>query len=259
MAMEIQPFLGLRQPVSALTHGAGFVAACLATAIFLRRCRHNSRKRLAFACFGLCMMAAYAASTLYHTVRASGDQLLFFRRLDHSGIYLLIAGTFTPALAIGLGHQRRWRIMAGMMWLAALVGILCKWLFPVQPYWTVISVYIGLGWMGFMPLRAFHRTLGAPAAGWALAGGMVYTLGGVADLNGWPILVRGVFGSHEFMHLCTMGGTACHCVFLIRYVIPVELGPRRVLPESIPDREIQPAKGAVKISYSPDQRSRNAG
>jgi hemolysin III len=259
MAMEIQPFLGLRQPVSALTHAAGFVAACCATVLFHRRCRGSFRRWLAFECFGLCMVCAYAASTLYHAVKATGDHLLFFRRLDHTGIYLLIAGTFTPALGIALGHQRRWRVMVGMMWLAALVGIFCKWLFAFQPYWISISLYIGLGWMGFMPLRAFHRTLGTPAVCWALAGGVVYTIGGLADLNGWPILVKGVFGSHEFMHLCTLGGSACHCVFLMRYVIPFELGPSRILPDSISDREMRQAQGGVKTSYFPDQRPRNAG
>ena len=259
MAMEIQPFLGLRQPMSAITHAVGFVAACGATILFHRRCRGKVRKWFAVQCFGLCMAAAYAASSVYHAVRATGDQLLFFRRLDHTGIYLLIAGTFTPALGIALGHQRRWRIMLGMMWLAALVGITCKWLFPFQPYWTSITLYVGLGWMGFMPLRAFHRTLGAKAVCWALAGGVIYTLGGLADLNGWPVIVTGVFGSHEFMHLCTLGGSACHCVFLIRYVIPFELTPCRVLPDSQPDEEKRQAESAFKTSYFPDQRPRNAG
>jgi hemolysin III len=259
MAMEIQPFLGLRQPVSALTHAAGFVAACWATALFHRRCRGNLRKWVAFECFGVCMVAAYAASTLYHAVKASGDHLLFFRRLDHTGIYLLIAGTFTPALGIALGHQRRWRVMVGMMWLAALVGISCKWLFAFQSYWITISLYAGLGWLGFMPLQAFRRTLGSRAAGWALAGGVFYTIGGIADLNGWPIVVKGVFGSHEFMHLCTLGGSACHCVFLMRYVIPFELGPSRILPESASDMETLPAKRPLMTSGFPDQRPKIAG
>ena len=180
------------------------------------------------------------------------------RRLDHTGIYLLIAGTFTPALGIALGHQLRWRFMVGMLWLATLIGISCKWLFAIQPYWTSISIYIGMGWMGFLPLGAFQRILGFRAVCWALAGGVCYTIGGLADLNGWPIVIGGVFGPHEFMHLCTMGGSACHCVFLMRYVLPFELGPRRILPESLPDVSPQPAKPGVKIAYS-GQRPRNAG
>jgi hemolysin III len=259
MAMEIEPFMGLRQPISALTHAAGFVAACWITVLFHRRCKGHFRKWLALECFGLCMAAAYAASTLYHAARVTGDQLQFFRRLDHSGIYLLIAGTFTPALGIALGHQRRWRVMVGMMWLAALIGISCKWLFPFQPYWTSITLYVGMGWMGFMPLRAFHRTLGAQAVAWALAGGVIYTIGGLADLNGWPIVVTGVFGSHEFMHICTLGGSACHSVFLIRYVIPFDLRPTRILPDSLAEREPRPADFGLKISCFQDQRPRNAG
>ncbi|HEV8058881.1 MAG TPA: hemolysin III family protein [Gemmataceae bacterium] len=259
MAMEIQPFLGLRQPVSALTHALGFAAACWATVLFHRRCRGDVRKWLAFECFALCMVAAYLASTLYHAVRATGEHLLFFRRLDHTGIYLLIAGTFTPALGIALGHQRRWRLMVAMMWLAAIVGISCKWLFAFQPYWISISLYAGLGWLGFMPLQAFRRVLGSKAAGWALAGGVCYTIGGLADLNGWPIVVRGVFGSHEFMHLCTLAGSACHCVFLMRYVIPFELGPSRILPGSVPDPEAQSTKNALTTSGFPDQRPKIAG
>jgi hemolysin III len=205
------------------------------------------------------MMAAYAASALYHGVRVTGEHLLVFRRLDHTGIYLLIAGTFTPALGIGLGHRRHWRVMVGMIWLAALIGICCKWIFPFQPYWFTMSLYIGLGWMGFMPLGAFQRTLGSRAVAWALAGGVVYTIGGLSDLNGWPIVIKGVFGSHEFMHLCTIGGSACHCVFLIRYVIPFELRPSRILPDSFRDREGRPVMVGVKSSYHSEQRPRNAG
>lgn len=259
MALEIQPFLGLRQPMSAITHAFGFLAACGATILFHRRCSGNVRKWFTLQCFGLCMAAAYAASSLYHGMQVTGEHLLIFRRLDHSGIYLLIVGTFTPALGIALAHERRWRVMLGMMWLAALVGITCKWLFPVQPYWTSITLYVGLGWMGFMPLRAFHRTLGLNAVCWALAGGVIYTLGGLADLGGWPVFVPGVFGAHEFMHLCTLAGSACHCVFLIRYVIPFELAPSRILPDSQPDREKRQADSGIKTLCFQDQRPRNVG
>jgi hemolysin III len=259
VAMEIHPYLGLRQPVSALTHAAGFLAACWTAVAFHRRCRGNLRRWLAFECFALCLVAAYAASTLYHSARVTGDRLLFFRRLDHTGIYLLIAGTFTPALGIALGHRFRWRFMIGMLWLGAIVGISCKWLFAIQPYWTSISLYIGMGWMGFLPLGAFQRTLGFRAVCWALAGGVFYTIGGLADLNGWPILIHGVFGSHEFMHLCTMGGSACHCVFLMRYVLPFEWGPRRILPESLPEEASPHANPTIKTSHSAGQRPRNAG
>ncbi len=258
MAMEIYPFLGLRQPVSALTHAAGFLAACWTTVLFHRRCQGNLRRWLAFECFACCLVAAYAASTLYHGASVTGARLLFFRRLDHTGIYLLIAGTFTPALGIALGHQRRWRFMVGMLWLAALIGISCKWLYAIQPYWTSISIYIGLGWMGFLPLGAFQRTLGFRAVCWALGGGVFYTIGGLADVNAWPIFIHGVFGSHEFMHLCTMAGSACHFVFLMGYVLPFELGPRRILPESLPDTDPRTGKRGVKIAYS-EQRPRSAG
>jgi hypothetical protein len=122
-----------------------------------------------------------------------------------------------------------------------------------------MSLYIGLGWMGFMPLGAFQRTLGFRAVVWALAGGVVYTIGGLADLSGWPIVIKGVFGSHEFMHLCTIGGSACHCVFLIRYVIPFELHSPRILSDSFPGQEERAAGSGVTNSYRLDQRPRNAG
>jgi hemolysin III len=259
MAMQVLPFLGLRQPVSALTHGAGFLAACWTTLHFHRNTIDDRRRRLAFLCFGACLVLAYAASSLYHAAQLTGEWLLFLRRLDHTGIYLLIAGTFTPALGIALGHQRRWRLMVAFLWIAAAVGICCKWMFAIQPYWISITFYIAMGWMGFMPLGALNRTLGIRAVGWALAGGVVYTIGGLADVNGWPILVPGVFGSHEFMHLCTMGGSACHCVFLTRYVLPIELGPSRILPASRPEPEDRPLKRPVTTSYFPEQRPKNAG
>ena len=259
MAMQVLPFLGLRQPVSALTHGLGFVAACFTTLYYYRNTHEDSRRRLAFLCFGACLIFGYAASSLYHAAQVTGERLLFLRRLDHSGIYMLIAGTFTPALGIALGHQRRWRLMVAALWLAAIVGICCKWMYAIQPYWISISFYIAMGWMGFMTLGALHRTLGMPAVKWVLAGGVVYTIGGLADVNGWPIVVQGVFGSHEFMHLCTMGGTACHCVFLTRHVLPFELGPRRILPESQPEPMAKPPIRPATTSYFPEQRPKSAG
>ena len=168
MAMQVLPFLGLRQPVNALTHGVGFLAACWTTLYFYRNTNGDRRRRFAFLCFGACLIFAYAASCLYHAAQVTGERLLFLRRLDHTGIYLLIAGTFTPALGIGLGHLRRWRLMVVLIWLAAAVGICCKWMFAIQPYWISISFYIAMGWLGFMPLGVLHRTLGTarPAGRW---------------------------------------------------------------------------------------------
>jgi hemolysin III len=259
MAMQVLPFLGLRQPVSAVTHGIGFLAACITTLYFHRSTHNDRQRRLAFLCFGFCLIGAYAASCLYHAAQVTGERLLLFRRIDHTGIYLLIAGTFTPALGIGLRHQLRWRLLVVLLWAAAIVGICCKWMYAIQPYWVSISFYIGMGWLGFMPLGAFNRTFGLKAVYWTLGGGVIYTIGGLADVNGWPILIDGVFGSHEFMHLCTMGGSACHCVFLTRYVLPNELGPRRILPESMPEPAMMQQKVALTTSNPPEQRPKRAG
>jgi hemolysin III len=259
MAMDIHPWLGMRNPVSAATHFFGLLAACIATASFWRLSHQTLYKRVVLACFGLSMMAVYAASSLYHAASPTYSQLQLLRRLDHTAIYLLIAATYTPVLTVPLGKHLRWRAMAGLLWLVAALGITCKWVLPFQPYYLTMGLYLGMGWLGLLPLAAILRASGWHGLSFAVGGGVVYTLGALADLNGWPILIPGVIGSHEVMHVCTMAGSGCHVIYMYRWVIPHAASPLGILPGTEADQAKSTAQLAVTLSPDRRQRPRHVG
>jgi hemolysin III len=220
MPQPYWPLWGLREPVSSGTHFVAFLWSVYATLLLWRLCRGERSKQLSLGVFGLSMISLYAASSSYHAVRFTPEHLRIFQLLDHSAIYGLIAGTYTPAFVVLLQPGLRKRLLIGGMWLLAGIGIAGKWLLPGTPYWVTMLLYFGLGYGGMVPVLEFKRTVGLRGLAWAFAGGLCYTLGGLADLMKWPDFYPGVFAHHELFHLFAMAGTACHFIFMMLYVVP---------------------------------------
>jgi len=220
MQVVIGPAWGLREPVSSATHFVAFLWSIYALMFMQRLCRGERAKQISLGIFGLSMVVLYAASSSYHGVSVTGQRLRFFQLLDHSAIYCLIAGTYTPAFVVLLQPGPRRNVLLGGIWALALIGIACKWLLPATPYWVTIGLYFGLGYGGLIPILEFKRVVGARGLFWALLGGFFYTAGGLADLMEWPVFYPGVFGHHELFHLFSMAGTACHFTFMMLYVVP---------------------------------------
>lgn len=233
MPQENIPWLGLRDPVSSVTHFAACLFALFATALFWRLSRAKGRRaQVAAGVFGLSMVLLYGASATYHALRLPPDQLRFFQLLDHSAIYVLIAGTYTPAFCFLLPDRLYRRLFVAGIWLFAAVGVGCKWAVPEMPYWLTVGLYIGMGWVGVLTVVEMLRAIGVRGLAWCLWGGLSYTLGGLADLFQWPRAFPGLFGAHEVFHLFAMGGTFCHFVFMVRHVIPFR--GRAALPRPAP-------------------------
>jgi hemolysin III len=215
-----RPLWGLREPVSSGTHFVALIWSIYATLLLWRLCRGEKAKQISLGIFGLSMIVLYAASSSYHAVLLTPDHLRIFQLLDHSAIYCLIAGTYTPALLVLLHPSWPKRLLIGGIWLLAVVGIACKWLLPGTPYWVTLLLYFGLGYSGVLPILEFKRNVGYRGLAWAFGGGLCYTLGGVVDLVEWPSFVPGIFGHHELFHLFSMAGTGCHFSFMMLYVVP---------------------------------------
>ena len=96
----------------------------------------------------------------------------------------------------------------------------CKWLLAAPPYSVNVGIYIALGWIGMIPVYHLIKAVGVRAMAWGLLGGLLYTAGGVCDAVHWPVLIPGVIGWHEVLHLCDIGGTMTHVFFMVRYVLP---------------------------------------
>ncbi len=215
------PLLGLRDPISSGTHLVACLFALFASALMWRlAAKRGRRAQLAIGVFGISMVILYASSGLYHALRLPPERLRFYQLLDHSAIYILIAGTYTPAFYFLLPDRPYRRFCLAGIWLYALAGITCKWVIPDVPYWLTVGLYIGMGWVGVLTMVEMLRAIGLRGMAWCAWGGLFYTLGGLADLFQWPRLVPGLFSHHEVFHLCAMAGTFCHVIFMMKYVLP---------------------------------------
>jgi hemolysin III len=217
------PYLPLRDPVSSLTHLLTSLCAVYVTLLLRRLTRGDRTKRLSLTCFGICMILLYAASGLYHAIPLpkTTPVVEVFRRLDHSAIYLLIAGTYTPVFAVLLRGRQRGLLLA-LVWLLACGGIAAKWLLPFTPIKVSVAIYVALGWLGLLAFPELIRAVGLRAMALGGLGGLCYTAGALCEVAHWPVLVPGLFAWHEVFHLCDMAGTALHVAFMVRYVVPYQ-------------------------------------
>jgi hemolysin III len=217
------PGLPVRDPVSAATHLAACLFAAYAAPLLCRLAGSDRVKRLSLAVFGATAILLYAASGLYHAIPMPPDSATvdIFRRLDHSAIYLLIAGTYTPVFAVLLTGRPR-TVLLTVVWLLAAAGVASKWLLAAPPEGLEVGLYLGLGWLAVIPAHALYRAVGWRGMSWAVGGGLCYTGGAMLELAKWPVLVSGLVGWHEVFHVCVMAGTVLHAIFMARYVVPFE-------------------------------------
>ncbi len=213
----------LRDPISAATHGAAFLVSIVVTIDLIVRARRQGFHPLPFAAFGVGMMFCYAASALFHALVLPLDRLDVYRLMDHSAIYLLIAGTNTPVLWFLTGKTAFRRNLLILTWTLAVTGIVLKWSLPAPPYWAVVTPYLALGWIGLIPLPRLWRSVGARRLFWLFIGGVSYSVGAVIDWLGTQRLGTESFGAHEIFHLLTIAGTVCHVVFVRRSVMNAAL------------------------------------
>ena len=211
----------IREPGSAITHFIAMMIAVFAAVPLLVKAGIQSgwENFLAMAIFMGSMILLYGASATYHSVDLTGRSLRIFRKLDHMMIFVLIAGSYTPVCLIVLGGKLGYTLLA-LVWGIAAVGMLVKACWITCPKWFSSVIYIAMGWVCVLVFGPLLKTLSAPAFLWLLAGGIIYTVGGVIYALKLPIFnaKHKFFGSHEVFHLFVMGGSICHFIFMYLYV-----------------------------------------
>lgn len=211
----------IREPGSAITHFIAMMMAVFAAVPLLVKAGIQSgwENFLAMAIFMGSMILLYGASATYHSVDLTGRSLRVFRKLDHMMIFVLIAGSYTPVCLIVLGGKLGYTLLA-LVWGIAAVGMLVKACWITCPKWFSSVIYIAMGWVCVLVFGPLLKTLSAPAFLWLLAGGIIYTVGGVIYALKLPIFnaKHKYFGSHEVFHLFVMGGSICHFIFMYLYV-----------------------------------------
>ena len=205
----------IREPGSALTHFiAMLLALCAAVPLLVRAAVHSGVKSLtAMTVFMISMVLLYAASTIYHSVNCSGRILRIFRKMDHMMIFILIAGTYTPVCLLTLPKPSGLMLLAAV-WGIALVGIFIKGFWITCPKWFSSTIYIAMGWLCVLAMVPLVQTLPTAAFIWLVAGGVIYTIGGVIYALKLPLFnaKHQYFGSHEIFHVFVMAGSLCHYV-----------------------------------------------
>jgi len=166
------------------------------------------RARAAALVYGGSLVALFSVSALYHRPDWSPRALLWMRRLDHSAIFLLIAGTFTP-LCLLLGDAFA-RTMLAVVWAGAGAGILRALLWPRAPRAVATSLYVLLGWAAVPLAPAMYRALGPGSMALLAGGGLLYSVGAVIYATRWPDPFPRVFGFHEIFHALVIAAAGLH-------------------------------------------------
>ncbi len=201
----------LREPVNSLTHWAGAILALAGLIVLLIVGWSTPAKIVSLLIYGISLIGMFSASATYHMVRAKDKVLLILRKIDHSAIFLLIAGTYTPFCVIALDGFWKWGMLS-IIWSLAAIGIIVKVFYIKSPRWLTAGIYVAMGWLCVGAAGQMLAALPVWVFAWLLAGGIVYTLGAVVYstklFNFWP----GVFGFHEVWHIFVMLAAAAHYV-----------------------------------------------
>ena len=208
-----------RDPISSLTHLLGAVAFALGTVLLVWKGIWNNAGAAALlsaGVFGFSLVGLYSASALYHFARLGEKGLFILRKLDHSMIYVLIAGSYTPVLLCCVPRPKAFYLTI-LIWIIGAVGILAKLLWFGAPRLLYTGFYIAMGWFILLDLPSL--ALMEPAAIYLLAlGGVCYTAGGVIYAIKKPNLSP-AFGHHELFHLFVLAGSLCHYLMVLVFIV----------------------------------------
>jgi hemolysin III len=211
----------IREPINGLTHLAGALlsfAGLLALVIKASLTTGSALAITAVAIFGISMILLYSASATYHMVISKDRVIAFLRKIDHSMIFVLIAGTYTPFCLISLNGVTGWAMFA-IISIAAVSGILFKMIWFKSPRWLSTSIYILMGWMVIFVVSPLSSVLNPAGIFWLVTGGIMYTIGGVIYALKPGILRTKYLGFHEIFHIFIMLGSLAHFVSVYFYVL----------------------------------------
>lgn len=211
---EHRPYSLGEEIANAITHGVGALLsiAALVALIFIAALWGNAWHLASAIVYGVSMFVLYMASTLYHAIQHAGARRVF-KVIDHAGIYLLIAGTYTPFTLVAIRNDGGWLLFA-VVWTLAIVGISLEAFWVNRPKWVSALVYLGMGWLALAAIRPLLASL-APGGVWLLVGGgLAYTVGTVF------YVLKKVKWMHPVWHLWVLAGSVLHFLAVMLYVFP---------------------------------------
>lgn len=207
----------MEEVMNAVTHGIGTLLAVagLVLLIVLAYLHGDFWHIVSFSIYGTTLVLLYLASTLYHSFTNEKIKRIF-KILDHSAIYLLIAGTYTPFTLVPLHGVLGWTIF-GLVWGFAVIGIALKVFYTGRFKILSTLCYLGMGWFIVFAIKPLIDTVPALGMTWLLVGGLFYTLGSVFYL--W----KGLPYNHAIWHLFVLAGSISHFIAVFFYILPIPL------------------------------------
>ncbi len=211
---KVTSYSALEELSHAISHGIGVLVSVLALYLMLQQTSDTDVwRQISSWVFGLSLILLYASSTLYHSVHYQNYKL-WLRKLDHSAIFILIAGTYTPFTLVSLRENWGWWLFA-LVWGIALAGVILK-LFTGAKYQKLsIALYLIMGWIVIVAIDPMLTHVPAAGLGWLLAGGLFYS-GGVLFY-----VQKTLFMHHLIWHLFVLAGSICHILAVYWYVLPL--------------------------------------
>ena len=211
----------IREPFNALSHLFGAilgVAALIAMVVKGIIIEVSALSITAIFLFGASMILLYASSATYHMVIAKDRVINFLRRLDHSMIYLLIAGTYAPLCLITLKGTTGY-VLFTIISIMAFSGVLFKMIWFNSPRWVSTALYIGMGWIIIFLAKPLTEALGSEGIFFLILGGVLYTIGGIIYGIKPNISFIKKLGFHEIFHIFILLGTISHFICVFAYVL----------------------------------------
>lgn len=211
----------LREPINSITHWIGAILAVFALVAMLVKGISNdisTKGLVSLIIFGVSMILLYSVSATYHSVISTDKVIKGFRRLDHSMIFILIAGSYAPFCLIGLNNKTG-NIFFAVMIGIAIAGVIFKMCWFDCPRWLQTALYIIMGWSAVFVIKPLSAAISLTPIIWLVVGGVLYTVGGVLYGLKPKKFQFGAFGFHEIFHIFIILGSLSHFICVYTYLI----------------------------------------
>ena len=209
----------MQNPIRGFLHGGAALATLAGIVYLIARTWGHATALIAVLVFGLALLVMYTVSSLYHSVPWNERWKSRLQRVDHSMIYLVVAGTFTPIAIAALEGPSLWWCL-GLVWGIAVVGIGLKLALPRVSTALSTALQLLMGWTVIFWIPQIWDSLGAGAIVFIAVGGFFYTAGSIIFLTKWPRLLPRSFSYHELFHVFVVLASAFHFTAIARYAIP---------------------------------------
>lgn len=209
--------LKFREPFNGFSHLVAAAIAGIGLGVLLYFGRGQLARQLSLLVYGISLTLMFSASAAYHLAETRPEKLLWLRKLDHSAIYLLIAGTYTPICMAFFDGFWRWGVL-GIIWGMAVIGVCVKLFIIRSPRGLTAGIYLLMGWISVFAVRQMLLHMPAGALAWLLIGGLLFTLGAVVYISKWPNILPKVMGFHGLWHIFVILAAFSHFFLILRYI-----------------------------------------